>query len=415
MTPRCLPVFPTFGVALSERGIYPAVREEDGLPALGSSARFPSPELGFSHGNEKRAQRSCVRPRIPLAYAGLLIIALVAVIGFAAFSPSGTDDAAEVTEVSEAPAADVQASARVASAVLALRVSNADSRTATTNASEPTTTSSAPTTSTPDTAADEPTSTSTEPSTTAAPSTTSQPSTTQTAAADTTPPSIRVTSPDDGDTVDDRVTTFKGVTEPGATVSSGPFAADVADDGTWSIALVLAPGANGASFTATDEAGNKESTRIVVNYEPAQTTTTTKAPTTTTTSASTTTTAASSKWSPQWPADAGGIRNVEAWRPLVAKHWPAELVDCALNIIKKESQGDPRAYNSYSNAEGLFQHLSKYWKSRAAAAGFKDSNGLVASPYNAEANIAAAWVIAKGSTPWHRPWTVNPYGGACQE
>ena len=51
----------------------------------------------------------------------------------------------------------------------------------------------------------------------------------------------------------------------------------------------------------------------------------------------------------------------------------------------------------------------------AAAAGFKDGDGLYASPYHAEANIAAAWLIASGSEPWHRPWSVNPFYGACQE
>lgn len=337
-------------------------------------------------------------------------------VGFAAFSPSGSDDASEVAEVSQEPTPDVQASARVASAVLALRVSDADSRTATTDASDPTTTSSGANVEqvTVETTADESTSTSTEPPTTAAPSTTAQASTTQAPARDTTPPSIRVTSPDDGDTVEDRVLTFKGVTEPGATVSSGPFAADVADDGTWSIALVLTPGTNGASFTAKDKAGNEESVRLTVTYEPPAppTTTTTTLPTTTTTTSGSSSTP---KWSPLWPADAGGKRNVEAWRSLVAKHWPAELVECALNIIDLESQGDPRAYNSRSSAEGLFQHLSKYWKGRAAAAGFKDGDGLYATPFNAEANIAAAWVIARGATPWHKPWTVNPYYGACQE
>ena len=358
-----------------------------------------------------------MRPRIPLAYAGLLIIALVAVIGFAAFSPSGGNEAAEIVEISQEPTPDVQASARVASAVLALRVSDAESRTATTDTSATTTDAvesqtiieQATVTSTDDAAA----STSTEPSTTVAPSTTAEPTTTDAPDRDTTPPTLRVTSPNDGDTVADRVVTFEGVTEPGASVTSGPYAADVAEDGAWSLQLVLAPGANGASFTARDKEGNKESVRLTVIYQPPA------PPTTTTTTQSTTTTTSGSsstpKWSPLWPADAGGKRNVEAWRSLVAKHWPAELVECALNIIDLESQGDPRAYNSRSSAEGLFQHLSKYWKGRAAAAGFKDGDGLYATPYNAEANIAAAWVIARGATPWHKPWTVNPYYGACQE
>ena len=357
-----------------------------------------------------------MRPRVPLAYAGLLIIALVAVIGFAAFSPSSEEAAPEPVEEPE-PTATVEASARVASAVLALRVSDAGSRTATTTASttpSSTSTSSSSTSSSTTTtddvvvvesAAADTTSSSEAESTTTAPTTTEP--------RDTDPPSLVISSHDDGDTVDDRVVTFGGTTERGASVSSGPYAADVDEDGGWSLRLVMAPGANGAQFTARDGAGNETTERIVVYYEPpAATTTTTKAPSTTTTTSGS---SSDPKWSPLWPADAGGRRNVEAWRPLVAKYWPADLVDCALNLIQVESEGDPRAYNSRTGAEGLFQHLSKYWKGRAAAAGFKDSNGLYATPYNAEANIAAAWLIAKGSSPWHRPWTVNPYFGACTE
>ena len=344
-----------------------------------------------------------MRPRIPLAYAGLLIIALVAVIGFAAFSPSSDEAADEPPTSTAEPVVASNASARVASAVLALRVSDAESRTATTtdgSAPTPTSTSttSSSTTTTEDveveTAAADTTSSSEAPATTTPPTT---------APRDTDPPPLTISSPDDEDTVTERIVTFRGSTEPGASVRSGPYEADVDDDGSWSLRLVLAPGANGAQFTARDAAGNETSKRIVVYYEPPQATTTTTSPPSSNT---TTTTAASStpKWSPLWPADSGGRRNVEAWRSLVAQYWPADLVDCALNLIDAESDGDPRAYNSRTRAEGLFQHLSKYWKGRAAAAGFKDSNGLYASPYNAEANIAAAWVIAKASNPWHRPW-----------
>lgn len=350
-----------------------------------------------------------MKPRIPLAYAGFLVVALVAVVGFAAFSPS-TDEAATAPDTTLAAEAQ-PTSARVASAILALRVAGPDVRTATTDAGGAGFADSpAPTpasTETVDTGAATSSSTTESPPSTDTTATTRAPSTTM---GDTTPPALRVTSPDDGDTVDERVLTFRGTTEPGATVTSGPFEATVDDDGTWSLKLVLAPGANGAAFTARDAAGNATSVRIVVTYDPPVSTTTTTSP-----PATTTTAASSPKWSPLWPADAGGMRNVEAWRPLVAKYWPAELVDCALNIIYLESRGDPRAYNARTGAEGLFQHLSRYWKGRAAAAGFQDGNGLYATPYHAEANIAAAWLIANGSDPWHRPWTVNPYFGACQE
>lgn len=360
-----------------------------------------------------------MKPRIPLAYAGLLIIALVAVVGFAAFSPSDSESATSTTEAPEAVAQTPSASARVASAILALRVSDAESRTATTQGSttpasegediEAATEAVSTAEAAPATEATSPSST----STTNAPSTTEAPTTTQPAPPrDTTPPPLSIAFPSDGTTVTDNVVIFEGSTEPGATVSSGPYAAEVDSDGEWTVTLVLASGANGALITATDSAGNETSKRIVVYYEPPSTTTTTSGSSVTTT---TTATSSAPKWSPLWPADAGGRRNVEAWRPLVEKYWPAELVSCALNIIDMESGGDPRAYNSRTSAEGLFQHLSKYWKGRAAAAGFKDSDGLYATPYHAEANIAAAWVIARGSDPWHRPWTVNPYYGDCTE
>lgn len=356
-----------------------------------------------------RDPRSYVRTRIPLAYAGLLITALVAVIGLAAFSPSSSpaDEPVALETIEPGPLA----SARVASAVLALRVVDTDTRVATTQG-----TTTAPTT------------TATEPSTTAAPDTTTAPDTTEattaaaaettatTAPRDTTPPALKVTSHSDGDTVDSRYVIFKGTSEAGSYVRSGPYDANSDDNGAWALGLTMVDGTNRAIFTAIDDAGNTTEIKVVVTYDaPQATTTTTKA--TTTTNASPTTTAPSSqpKWSPLWPADAGGIRNVEAWRPLVAQYWAADRVDCVLGIIKKESRGDPRAYNSYSSAEGLMQHLSKYWKGRAAAAGFRDSNGLYASPYNAEANIAAGAHIAGSASDWYTPWGYHPAYGSCPD
>jgi hypothetical protein len=385
-----------------------------------------------------------VKPRIPLAYAGLLIIALAAVAGFAAFSP-GTSSSVEDTATTVAPASVPEVSARVASAVLALRVTESESRIASTvttpapsqeapdtgltptqNQTQPddetTTTTQAATTTTETTAADE--AAEDEPvaddaeilAVTTAPPTTSAPTTTK--PRDTTPPSIKVTSHKDGATVTSRVVTFSGTSEAGAKVVSGPYAATMSSDGHWTIKLAVVDGANGAKFTATDKAGNSASTRIVVNYDaPSSSPTTTKASptttratTTTTKPAATTTTKAttSSKWSPNWPADAGGIRNVEAWRSTVAKYWPSNRVDCVLGIIYRESKGDPRAYNSSSRAEGLMQHLSKYWVSRAKGAGFVDGNGLVATPFNGAANIAAGAYLGnyydRAIGQWWNPW-----------
>ncbi len=389
---------------------------------------------------------SQVRSRIPLVFAGLLIIALIATVGLAAFTPSATDSTTDTTAI-ETLDMDLPISGRIASAVLALAVAperDADLATSTTIAVAETDSESsdAPATEVaPDTteatvdaaaveADDEAVSDTTESSDAAVTTSTEQVTTTNAPKADTTPPAIQVLSPKDGATVTSRVIEFTGVTERGAEVFSGPFEAEV-DNGEWSINLVLAPGANGAAFTARDAAGNETTVRITVTYDAPDTTTTTKAPTTTTkppssstpttTQAPTTTTtkpaATSSGYSSLWPADAGGIRNVENWRSTVAKHWRADQVDCVLGIILRESRGDPTAYNSSYGASGLMQHLIKYWPSRAAGAGFVDSSGLVASPFNGEANIAAGKYLAdyyegRGSN-WWTPWSRLTTYGSC--
>ncbi|MDA2978178.1 MAG: hypothetical protein O3B42_00145 [Actinomycetota bacterium] len=342
-----------------------------------------------------------MRRPIPLAYAGLLIVALVAVVGFAAFSPSAVDAGEDNrTEAVEAPTSPV--SARVASAILALRVSNADARLAET--SSPSTPEAAPSTVTvgePDVT----TPSTDDPTATVAPNATPAPSVTvATVPSDTTPPDLHITSPSDGATVNDRVVTFEGTSEPGAEVSSGPYAAHIDENGNWSIKLVVSSEGSNARITAIDQAGNSVTESITVTYEaPAPLSTTT-----TTSPSSPPTTSAATIWSPLWPADAAGRRDVEYWRPLVEQYWPEYLVNCALNIIHLESWGNPQAYNRSASAEGLFQHLSKYWKGRAASAGFRDANGLYATPYNAEANIAVSWYLAKNSSPWDRHWSVDP-------
>jgi len=348
-----------------------------------------------------RDPRRYVRPRIPLAYAGLLVIALVAVIGFAAFSPSSfstTNETAAPTTL----LAPQTASARIASAVLAIRVADAETRVATTEVRPTTTTEPAPVA-----IAEAPVPTTEE---TVPPDTT----TTTTKPRDTTPPPLKITSHSDGDTVTGSYVIFRGTSEAGAFVRSGPFDADTDEDGHWSLGLVMVDGDNRVILTAIDPAGNSRELKITVHYDEPQTTTTRAAPTTTKPS-STTTAPAQTTWSPLWPADSGGIRNVETWRPLVEQYWAADRVDCVLGIIKKESRGDPRAYNSSSGAEGLMQHLTKYWKGRAAAAGFRDSNGLYATPYNAEANIAAGAHIAGSGADWYTPWNYHPAYGSCPD
>lgn len=331
-------------------------------------------------------------------------------VGLAAFTPTSPPASQDTSAASPTSGYPV-ASARIASAVLAVRVAESG---------QPVVGTTAPQIS----AAAEPEAPPTTTSTTVPPDST----TSAAEAADTVAPALIVTSHSDGGDVHSSYVIFSGTSEPGTYVRSGPFDADVEDNGDWSIGLVMVEGDNRAIFTAIDEAGNTTEVRLTVSYEKPQVTTTTThvdshthtttttththdhAHTTTTTKPSTQTT-----WSPNWPADAGGIRNVEAWRPLVEKYWAADRVDCVLGIIKKESRGDPRAYNSRFGAEGLMQHLSRYWKNRAAAAGFRDSNGLYASPFNAEANIAAGAQIAGSGSKWYTPWAYTPAYGSCED
>lgn len=86
--------------------------------------------------------------------------------------------------------------------------------------------------------------------------------------ADIEPPFITITSPEDGAVFEEKVIRFEGETEPGARVTAGPYEAAVTSEGGWSITLVLSPGGNGATFTATDQAGNSSTARITVYYEP---------------------------------------------------------------------------------------------------------------------------------------------------
>lgn len=94
---------------------------------------------------------------------------------------------------------------------------------------------------------------------------------------DTTPPELVISSPKDGDRFEEKVIRFEGITEPGAVVMAGRYEADVAEDGSWGIALVLSPGGNRATITATDAAGNAAEASVTVYYDAPKETTTTKA------------------------------------------------------------------------------------------------------------------------------------------
>lgn len=70
----------------------------------------------------------------------------------------------------------------------------------------------------------------------------------------------------------------------------------------------------------------------------------------------------------------------------------------ALAIAHRESRFNPRAYNSYSGAEGIYQHLRRYWPGRAAAYGFRGWSG-----FNARANIIVTMKMVKHLGGWW-PW-----------
>jgi len=70
----------------------------------------------------------------------------------------------------------------------------------------------------------------------------------------------------------------------------------------------------------------------------------------------------------------------------------------ALYIADRESNFRPRAYNSYSGASGVFQHLRRYWGARADAYGF---DGW--SAFNARANIMVTMRMVHRLGSWS-PW-----------
>ncbi len=79
-----------------------------------------------------------------------------------------------------------------------------------------------------------------------------------------------------------------------------------------------------------------------------------------------------------------------------AAHWNVDA-DRALAIAKRESGFQPTAFNGWSCAKGIFQHLCRYWPDRALDYGFRDY-----SAYNARANIIVTMKMVKryGWSPW---------------
>ena len=87
-----------------------------------------------------------------------------------------------------------------------------------------------------------------------------------------------------------------------------------------------------------------------------------------------------------------------------------------LDLIQAESSGNPQARNPRGGVLGLLQHKHSPsgWNTRAAAAGFKDGNGVTAHPYNGAANIAAGAWLADNTSPWWKPWPPTGRIASCQ-
>lgn len=101
--------------------------------------------------------------------------------------------------------------------------------------------------------------------------------------------------------------------------------------------------------------------------------------------------------------NSGGFStNVNRWRSLVSRFFPAQYVNEALQIIQCESEGNPNAVNpkvipGQGQARGLFQHMDAFWPSRSAQAGYPGK-----SVFDPEANIAtAAWLFMQTETWSH--------------
>ena len=89
-------------------------------------------------------------------------------------------------------------------------------------------------------------------------------------------------------------------------------------------------------------------------------------------------------------------RHVKGLIRCAAHHFDVS-VDKAVSIAFRESRFHPRAYNNWSCAKGVYQHLCRYWPTRAREYGFRDW-----SAYNARANIFVTMRVVRryGWQPW---------------
>jgi hypothetical protein len=80
-----------------------------------------------------------------------------------------------------------------------------------------------------------------------------------------------------------------------------------------------------------------------------------------------------------------------------AAHHYGVSPDRALYIAHRESDFTPKAFNDWSCAKGIYQHLCRYWPGRARTYGFNDW-----SAFNARANIMVTMRMVRryGWGPW---------------
>jgi soluble lytic murein transglycosylase-like protein len=91
-----------------------------------------------------------------------------------------------------------------------------------------------------------------------------------------------------------------------------------------------------------------------------------------------------------------GVTQVKRLIRCAANHWGVSVAK-ALDIAERESHFHPKAYNHYSCAKGIYQHICTYWPGRAFKFGFKGR-----SAFNGRANIIVSMKMASraGWGPW---------------
>jgi soluble lytic murein transglycosylase-like protein len=91
-----------------------------------------------------------------------------------------------------------------------------------------------------------------------------------------------------------------------------------------------------------------------------------------------------------------GVKQVKRLIRCAANRWGVSVTR-ALYVADRESHFRPQAYNEWSCAKGIYQHICQYWPDRAYKFGFKGK-----SAFNGRANIIVSMkmVARVGWGPW---------------